>query len=84
MSREYEKVRGDHGLFSKYVQSSLYFRSDGDLGILLHLRDPSDPSKAGDTIGSAKLSDTEAIRSMIRGVECGMIAMLRWEVKEKE
>lgn len=79
MNADYGYVRGK--LFQKYVQSSLYFRSDGDIGILLHLRDPENPDQAGDTIGSALISDEEAIRIMIRGVECGMIAMLRWEMK---
>lgn len=80
-SPEYDKIRKSNGLFNKYVQTYLYHTEGGDLALLLALRDPDKPGVAGDTIGSAKISDHEAIRALVRGVECGMVAMLRWEHK---
>lgn len=61
------------------ITTRLYWGTDGELRILINLQDPIHPGVPTATVGSAKISETEKIKDMIRGLECGYVARLRQE-----
>ena len=71
MEQGVSRIQTARDNMSRHIHSSIYFGTDGELRILLSTTDPDMPNKIGATLGSAKLSETDKIKALIRGWELG-------------